>query len=102
MLPPAVRPGPAIIICSSLPTAVSGQDPNSKLVVINQTQWSGDFLAAGVNAINLWVNNLGSHRPLPAPLCGRRHDTATRQYGYFNQSGVPAGRQRLDCGGIPP
>jgi hypothetical protein len=37
-----------------------GQDPNNKLVVINQTQWSGNFLAAGVNAVNLWVNNLGA------------------------------------------
>ena len=36
------------------------QDPNNKLVVINQTQWNGNFLAAGVNAINMWVNNLGA------------------------------------------
>ena len=31
-----------------------------RLVVINQTQWGGNYLAAGVNAITMSVNNLGT------------------------------------------
>ena len=28
--------------------------------VINQTQWAGNYQAAGISAITMWVNNLGS------------------------------------------
>lgn len=37
-----------------------GQDPNNKLVVINQTQWTGNYPAAGVSAVTMSVNNLGA------------------------------------------
>ena len=35
-------------------------DPASKLAVINQTQWAGNYLAAGVNAITMQVRNFGA------------------------------------------
>ena len=35
-------------------------DPGNRLVVINLTQWTGDFLGAAVNFITMDVNNLGA------------------------------------------
>lgn len=34
--------------------------PGGKLVLINTTQWAGDYLAAGVTRIEMDLNNLGS------------------------------------------
>ena len=34
--------------------------PGNRLSVINQTQWAGNYPAAGINAITMWVNNQGS------------------------------------------
>lgn len=43
-------------------TAVGNGSPNvaRRLSVINETQWAGNYLAAGVNAITMSVNNLGA------------------------------------------
>jgi hypothetical protein len=41
-------------------TATGGVLQNSKLAVFNQIQWAGNYLAAHVNAISMWVNNLGA------------------------------------------
>lgn len=41
-------------------TAVGGSGSGSRLSVINLTQWGGDYLAAGVNAISMDLNNLGT------------------------------------------
>jgi hypothetical protein len=35
-------------------------DPGNRLVVINLTQWTGDFVGAAVNFITMDVNNLGA------------------------------------------
>jgi hypothetical protein len=40
--------------------AVGGNGPGSRLAVINVSQWAGDYLAAGVNAIAMDANNFGS------------------------------------------
>ena len=39
---------------------VPGPDPASRLTVINQTQWAGNYLAAGVNVITMQVRNFGA------------------------------------------
>ena len=41
-------------------TAVGGQGPGNRLSVINVAQWSGDYISAGINAITMDMNNLGS------------------------------------------
>lgn len=38
----------------------SGAGSNPRLVTYNQSQWSGDYVAAGVDQIALWLNNLGA------------------------------------------
>jgi len=39
----------------------NGQEgPGSRLTVSNATQWAGDYRAAGISHIGMWVNNLGS------------------------------------------
>jgi MYXO-CTERM domain-containing protein len=40
--------------------ALGGSGANSRLAVIAGPQWSGDYLAAGVNRITMDVSNLGS------------------------------------------
>jgi len=41
-------------------TAEGGIGDGSKLTVFNRTQWTGNYLAAGVNAITMSVKNLGA------------------------------------------
>jgi hypothetical protein len=41
-------------------TSNGGVGQGSRLVSYNTIQWSGDYLAAGVDAIGLFVNNLGA------------------------------------------
>jgi hypothetical protein len=43
-------------------TALGSGSPNvgNRLSVINETQWAGNYLAAGVNAVGMMVKNLGS------------------------------------------
>lgn len=41
-------------------TSFGGSGPGSRMTVGNLAQWSGDYLAAGVGAISMSVNNLGS------------------------------------------
>jgi hypothetical protein len=40
-------------------TATGGGGPLSRLTVINSSQWAGNYLAAGVVAITMDLNNLG-------------------------------------------
>ena len=40
-------------------TAVGGSGPNSRLSVINATQWAGDYTTAGVGAIEMDLRNSG-------------------------------------------
>jgi hypothetical protein len=40
-------------------TALGGNGPGSKLSVINSSQWSGNYLAAGVDAITMDLRNFG-------------------------------------------
>ena len=40
-------------------TGVGGVGPGSRLVAINGLQWTGDFLAAGIDAIGMDLINLG-------------------------------------------
>jgi hypothetical protein len=40
-------------------TAVGGSGAGSRLAVINDTQWTGNYLAAGVTGIEMDVENLG-------------------------------------------
>ena len=41
-------------------TALGGNGPASKLTVLNPAQWAGDYLAAGIGAIGMDVNNPSS------------------------------------------
>ena len=41
-------------------TAVGGQGAGSRLSVVNLTQWTGNFISAGINAIEMDLNNFGS------------------------------------------
>jgi hypothetical protein len=41
-------------------TSIGGGGPGSRLSGINMSQWAGDYLAAGVNAIGMDVNNIGN------------------------------------------
>jgi hypothetical protein len=38
-------------------TAIGGEGPGSRLVAINTAQWAGDYLAAGINAISMDLQN---------------------------------------------
>lgn len=60
--PPVVAPGggPAgAADAYMLLTAVGGQGAGSRLTAMNAGQWSGDYLAAGVTGLSMWVNNFG-------------------------------------------
>lgn len=41
-------------------TAEGDGGAGGRLAVINKDQWTGNYLAAGVNVITMWVNNLGA------------------------------------------
>jgi hypothetical protein len=41
-------------------TAIGGNAGGSRLTVINPSQWAGDYAAAGVTAISMQVNNVGT------------------------------------------
>lgn len=41
-------------------TATGGSGPGSRLVTMNASQWSGDFIAAGIGSISMNVINLGN------------------------------------------
>jgi hypothetical protein len=41
-------------------TSLGGVGPGSRLVALNLAQWSGDYLAGGVESISMDVNNLGA------------------------------------------
>ena len=66
--PPVIVPngGPAgagdhyLLLTADGGAGVPGPDPASRLTVINQTQWAGNYLAAGVNVISMQVRNLGA------------------------------------------
>jgi len=40
-------------------TSVGGVGPGNRLTIINMSQWTGDFIAAGVSGIRMDLNNLG-------------------------------------------
>lgn len=68
-------------------TAVGGAGPGSRLSAINFVQWTGDFAAAGIGAIQMDVNNVGPEEVdlrllLANPLAGPPTDAA------FSQSAV--------------
>lgn len=57
-------------------TSFAGGGPGSRLTAGNLNQWAGDYLAAGVDRIEMWVNNFGStdlhlrllaEDPIPGP-----------------------------------
>ena len=57
-------------------TSLGGNGPGSRLTAGNLGQWTGDYLAAGVDRIDMWVNNFGSadlflrllvEDPIPGP-----------------------------------
>ena len=62
-VPPAVQPGggpggagdPFLRI-----TATGASGPGSRLVAMNGAQWSGDYLAAGVAALEMDLINIGA------------------------------------------
>lgn len=65
---PIVPPQPATVVLGGpggpgdhfmLLTARGGGGPLSRLTVINSSQWAGNYLAAGVVAITMDLNNLG-------------------------------------------
>lgn len=65
---PNVPPQPATVVLGGpggpgdhfmLLTATGGGGPLSRLTVINSSQWAGNYLAAGVVAITMDLNNLG-------------------------------------------
>lgn len=41
-------------------TAEGDVGSGGRLAVLNRDQWTGNYLAAGINAITMWVNNLGA------------------------------------------
>lgn len=43
-----------------LVTSTGGSGAGSRLVTFNGTQWSGDYVAAGITVISMHLNNLGS------------------------------------------
>ena len=43
-----------------LVTAVGGTGPGNRLTVMNGTQWAGNYMASGVNAISMSLNNFGT------------------------------------------
>lgn len=59
-------------------TAIGVPGPGGRLAVLNESQWSGDYLAAGITSITMDVNNFGPDElalrllfenfgPLPGP-----------------------------------
>lgn len=57
-------------------TSFGGGGPGSRLTAGNLNQWAGDYLAAGVDRIDMWVNNFGGtdihlrllvEDPIPGP-----------------------------------
>jgi hypothetical protein len=66
---PGAHPAPPINVPTDGPagagdhflqlTAVGGSGAGSRLTVINDTQWAGNYLAAGVTGIEMDVKNLG-------------------------------------------
>lgn len=65
---PMVPPQPATVVLGGpggpgdhfmLLTATGGGGPLSRLTVINSSQWAGNYLAAGIVAITMDLNNLG-------------------------------------------
>ena len=62
-LPPVREPGggPAGAADSFLQiTSIGSNVPGGRLVAMNATQWAGDYLAAGIDAIEMDVRNLGT------------------------------------------
>ena len=69
-IPPPVNPAPPVNVPTGGPagagdsflqlTALGGEGPASKLSVMNLSQWTGDYLAAGITGIAMDVNNFGA------------------------------------------
>lgn len=62
-------------------TAVGGSGPGSRLAVINDARWAGDYVAAGVRRIEMDLRNLGTtdltiRLLLEGPLVGPVFDKA--------------------------
>ncbi|MBA3320311.1 MAG: PEP-CTERM sorting domain-containing protein [Pyrinomonadaceae bacterium] len=63
---PFATPQPAAVVSGGptgnfmLLTAVGGAGPNSRLSVLNASQWTGNYIAAGVNVITMDLNNFGA------------------------------------------
>ncbi len=69
-------------------TATGGGGPGSRLVVFNRDQWTGDYLAAGVNAIGLDLLNLGaSELAIRVVLRGPGNTYATAQAAILPAGG---------------
>jgi hypothetical protein len=68
-VPDATHPNPPTNIATGGPggagdqflqlTATGGGGPGSRMAVLNETQWAGNYTAAGVRAIEMDVNNFG-------------------------------------------
>lgn len=68
--------------------STGGSGAGSRFVMINEDQWTGDYLAAGVNIINADVNNLGSTDLNLRIAVG---NTGSAWYASTNPIVVPAG-----------
>jgi hypothetical protein len=66
----ATHPAPPVNVASGGPlgaddnylrlTALGGAGAGNRLTVINMTQWSGDYTAAGISAISMDLKNVGT------------------------------------------
>ena len=75
-------------------TANGGFGPGSRLTVLNETQWTGNFLGAGIGSISMDVRNSGpsdvflrllfEHAPTPGPPT----DLATSANAIFVAAGT--------------
>lgn len=73
-------------------TAQGGRGPGSRLTAINATQWTGNYLAAGIGSIGMDIRNLGStdltvRLLFEDPVGGPPADEAVTTFGAL----LPAG-----------
>lgn len=52
--------GDAFLLLTSVGGPGSSVIPGSRMTAMNLSQWSGDYLAAGVGQVGLWARNFGS------------------------------------------
>lgn len=85
-------------VSNSLQVDADGAGALGKVVFFNETQWQGDYLAQGIKAVKLKVNNISSSAPIFLRVVMRTNDGAAFPTFFISKDAIeiPSGSGQME------